>query len=227
MSADQPEPDKAALSPAAPSPVFADRRRVSQDERRAAILAAALDVFSTHGFAAARLDDVAQKAVVAKGTLYLYFPDKEALFEQLLTSLASPVLGRLEALSAAEHLSADVVLGEIIDLFQSQVLGTPRERILRLIIAEGPRFPRIAQLYHRDIISKGRQLLRKIVERGYERGELANNALAKFPQLFFAPVMVAVIWNALFGAFDPLDIRGMLEQHKRLMLGPDTREKRP
>jgi AcrR family transcriptional regulator len=202
-----------------------DRRRVSQDQRRAAILAAALEVFSENGFAMARLDDVAHKAGVAKGTLYLYFPDKEALFEQLLTSLASPLLQRLEALSTAETLPADAVLSQILTLFQTQVLGTPRERILRLIIAEGPRFPRIAELYHREIISKGREFIRKIATRGHERGELPSDALARFPQLFFAPLMVAVIWSSLFGAFDPLDVNGLIEAHRRLIFGLDGQEK--
>ena len=64
--------------------------RRAPGERQEAILAAALDVFSEHGFAAARLDDIATRAGVAKGTLYLYFPDKETLFEQMLTSVAAP-----------------------------------------------------------------------------------------------------------------------------------------
>ena len=118
-----------------------EKRRVSQDERRAAILDAALDVFAENGFAAARLDDVAQKAGVAKGTLYLYFPDKEALFEDLLRGVASPVLDRFAALSADTTIPAGVMLERILEVFASQIIGTKRERLVRLIITEGPRFP--------------------------------------------------------------------------------------
>jgi AcrR family transcriptional regulator len=196
-----------------------DRKRVSQDERRSTILSAALDVFSEHGFAAARLDDVAKKAGVAKGTLYLYFPDKEALFEELLLSFAQPVLQRIQALSAHSSQSTPVVLERILQLFQEEIIGSGRERLLRLIITEAPRFPRIAEFYHREIVSKGREIIRAIAVRGYERRELPNDALAKFPQLFFAPIVTAVVWSSLFSRFDPLDVKAMLENHLKLVLG--------
>ncbi len=197
----------------------AERKRPTQDERRAAILAAALDVFSENGFAAARLDDVAQKAGVAKGTLYLYFPDKEALFEALLQGLVNPVFQRIAALSAEPGLPASAVLERILDLFRNEVIGTNRERLMRLIIAEGPRFPRIAEFYHREVISKGREIIRTVVARGYEEGELPSDAMARFPQLFFAPLLTAVIWRSLFSRFDPLDVNAMIECHRKLMLG--------
>jgi AcrR family transcriptional regulator len=195
------------------------QKRVSPDERRAAILDAALDVFAENGFAAARLDDVAQKAGVAKGTLYLYFPDKEALFEELLRGLASPILDRFAALAADDTIPAGVMLERILQVFASQIIGTKRERMVRLIIAEGPRFPRIAEFYHREVISKGREIIRTIAARGHERGELPSDALTKFPQLFFAPLLMAVIWRSLFSRFDPLDVNAMIESHRRLMLG--------
>lgn len=203
---------------------FAERRRPTQDERRAAILAAALDVFAENGFAAARLDDVAQRAGVAKGTLYLYFPDKEALFEALLQGLVSPVLQRIEVLSEDTALPASAILTGILTVFQTEIIGTNRERILRLIISEGPRFPRIAEFYHREVISKGREIIRTIAARGYERGELPSDAMAKFPQLFFAPLLTAVVWRSLFSRFDPLDVNAMIECHRKLMLGQKDEE---
>ncbi|MGB9166446.1 MAG: TetR/AcrR family transcriptional regulator [Rhodomicrobium sp.] len=209
---EQPAPKRGA-------PELNERRRPSQDERRAAILAAALDVFAENGFAAARLDDVAQKAGVAKGTLYLYFPDKEALFEALLQGLVSPVLERIQALSADQTLPSSAALEGILTVFQTEIIGTSRERLLRLIIAEGPRFPKIAEFYHREVISKGREIIRAIASRGYERGELPSDAMARFPQLFFAPLLTAVVWRSLFSRFDPLDVNAMIECHRKLMLG--------
>jgi AcrR family transcriptional regulator len=207
---------RASKAEAQPAP---EKRRVSQDERRAAILDAALDVFAENGFAAARLDDVAQKAGVAKGTLYLYFPDKEALFEELLRGVASPILDRFTALSADPAIPAGVMLERIMETFASQVIGTKRERLVRLIITEGPRFPRIAEFYHREVISKGREIIRAVVKRGFERGELSSDAMARFPQLFFAPLLLAVIWRAMFSQFDPLDVPAMIDAHRELMLG--------
>src|SRR5271157_5062947 len=107
---------KVRFKPAGRAGDKAPRRRATPEERQEAILKAALDVFSEHGFAAARLDDVAQRAGVAKGTLYLYFPDKEALFENLLLSLAQPVLQRIAALSTDHNQPAGVVLEQILAL---------------------------------------------------------------------------------------------------------------
>jgi AcrR family transcriptional regulator len=198
----------------------AEKKRITQEERREAILHAALSVFSEQGFAAARLDDVAQRAGVAKGTLYLYFPDKEALFEQLLLSMAGPVLARFDALSADDSRSAAALLSDILEFIQTNILNSGRVHILRLIISEGPRFPRIAEFYHREVVSKGREIIRTIAKRGVARGELPSDALTRFPQLFFAPVLVAVFWEALFSKFDKLDVAGMLAEHRKLMFGP-------
>ncbi len=110
-------------------------------------------------------------------------------------------------------------------LFQNEVLGTNRERLIRLIIAEGPRFPKIAEIYHREVISKGREIIRTLVARGCEKGELPSDAMARFPQLFFAPLLIAVIWRSLFSRFDPLDVSAMIEAHRKLMLGLKDEEK--
>ena len=114
--------------------------------RKQAILDAALDVFAERGFEAARLDDVAARAGVAKGTLYLYFEDKEALFEEVVRGAVSPILERLDLLATAPDLPTDKILENLFAVFEKEVLGTKRKLLLRLIIAEGPRFPRIARI---------------------------------------------------------------------------------
>src|SRR5262249_25606246 len=163
--------------------------KISAEERRQRILAAALEAFAEQGFAAARLDDVAENAGVAKGTLYLYFKDKEALFEALILSAIAPVLARFEALAVQEDVSTERLLAKFLDLFRTEVLETPRKKLLRLIIAEGPRFPKVARFYHRQVVSKGLALLRRIAERAWRRGELRSDALVRFPHLMFAPLL--------------------------------------
>lgn len=197
------------------------RRRFTMEERRDAILNAALDVFSERGFAAARLDDVAAKAGVAKGTLYLYFEDKEALFEQLLKKAVQPVLTRLADLSARENVPAQTVFSAILELFQTEVLGSPREKIVRLVISEGQRFPQLAKYYHSEVISRGLPIIRALAERAKARGELTSDALVNFPQLFFAPVLMSIVWNSLFSEFDRLDISGLLAAHKKILFKPE------
>src|SRR2546423_4020990 len=85
-----------------PAPAAPTARAVRQARRRAAILAAALEEFSARGFASTRLDDVAERAGVAKGTIYLYFRDKESLFQELVRAMLSPIVGALEAAPMAD-----------------------------------------------------------------------------------------------------------------------------
>src|SRR5262249_25893214 len=115
-------------------------RAARRDERRAAILAAALDEFAARGFAATRLDDVARRAGVAKGTIYLHFRDKESLFQELVRSMLSPLVGTIEA-AALRDLPIRAVVETIVDLFVNEIYGTRRKDVIRLIIAEGRAFP--------------------------------------------------------------------------------------
>jgi AcrR family transcriptional regulator len=199
-----------------PSP--ASKRREASEQRRQAILDAAIDVFSAKGFAAARLDDVAVRAGVAKGTIYLSFKDKEDLFEQILLTALKPLLGEAQAIVGDPSLPFDVLLGKLFAFLRKEILATRRRDILRLIITEGHRFPRIAEMYHREVLSKGIAIMQGVVRRAHARGELASDDLARFPQLVAAPLILAVVWDGLFSKFQPLDVEGLLEAHKRLLV---------
>lgn len=185
-------------------------------EKRALILAAALDEFSQKGFAAARLDDVAKRADVAKGTIYLYFKDKEALFQELLRAEISPVIAMLEAvLAGGGAATAPVPLRElafrVADLFVDQVISTRRKDIVRLILTEGPRFPKLAEFYYREVIARGLTAFRARARRAVEEGELKSDALARFPHLIVAPAMIAIMWKSMFDRFEPLDVRALMK----------------
>jgi AcrR family transcriptional regulator len=193
-------------------------RAERQAQRREAILAAALDEFSARGFAAARLDDVAKRADVAKGTIYLYFRDKEALFQELVRSMLSPVVGLIEAAPMAD-LPARMVIGAIADVFVREVFGTRRKDVIRLIITEGQRFPKLAEIYYHEVIERAVPAVRALMARAVARGELPNDALARFPQLLFAPAMVALMWNGLFGRFAPIELREILKAHIDMVFG--------
>jgi AcrR family transcriptional regulator len=202
------------------------RRQQASEQRKLAILRAGLEVFAERGFAAARLEDVAEKAGVGKGTIYLFFRDKEDLFEQIVLGAVSPVLAMFAGAAAAPDTSTDVILSRLFDLFRVEVLGTWRKEVLRLVITEGARFPRIAEFYHREVISKGLVIIRRITRRAIVRGELQSDGVDRFPQLIFAPLLLALIWDGLFSAIEPLDIEGLLKAHRELLLGP-TRRSRP
>ena len=179
---------------------------------------AALDEFSARGFAAARLDDVAKCAGVAKGTIYIHFRDKEALFQEIVRSLMGPFVGTLEGVFAAD-VPLRALTDQIVELFIREVFGTRRKDIIRLIMTEGPRFPKLAEFYYREVLSRVLGGARARLARGVERGEIPHAALARFPQLVAAPAMLAIIWTGLFDRFEPLDVRELLRAHMNILFG--------
>lgn len=199
-----------------PAPSRPSKRARAASERRQAILAAGLDEFTAKGFAATRLDDVAKRAGVAKGTIYLHFKDKDALFREMVTVALGPLIARL-ADPPLTGGSARAALDAFADLFVHEVAGTRRGDILRLIIAEGARFPALAEFYYREVVMHGLAGLRKILDYGVARGEIRNRALPHFPQIVVAPAVVGVIWQGLFGRLAPLDLSAMLRVHLELI----------
>jgi AcrR family transcriptional regulator len=189
-----------------------DARSARAAARREAILTAALDEFSARGFAAARLDDVARRAGVAKGTIYLYFTDKEALFQELILFQLSPVVGVFEAALAGD-LPLTVIIDQAIETFVREIYGTHRKEVMRLIITEGPRFPTLADFYYREVLARMLKAMRARLVRALERGEIADDVLIRFPQLIGAASVLAVIWQGLFERFEPLDVRAMLRAY--------------
>jgi AcrR family transcriptional regulator len=195
-----------------------DRQGGRRGERREAILAAALEEFAARGFADARLDDVARRASVAKGTIYLYFRDKEDLFQELVRAMVSPLVGAITS-APLQDIPIRAVVEMIADVFVNQIYGTRRKDVLRLIISEGPRFPKLAEFYYREVIARVLPILRARLELAVKRGELANDALARFPQLLVAPALMAIIWSGLFERFTPLDVRALMRAHLDLIFG--------
>jgi AcrR family transcriptional regulator len=186
--------------------------------RRDAILAAALEEFSARGFEATRLDDVAKRADVAKGTIYLYFRDKEALFQELIRTMLTPIVGSIEAMGAAE-LPVNVLAERIVDLFVTEVYETRRKDVIRLMITEGRRFPKLAEFYYREVLSRIIAAVRALLARAAARGEVPA-ALVDFPQIIAAPGLVAIIWSGLFERFEPLDVRAMMKAHVEMLFAP-------
>jgi AcrR family transcriptional regulator len=208
--------------PAGPGRRPLSRRSASRAQkssaRRAAILTAALEEFSARGFVAARLDDVARRAGVAKGTIYLHFADKEALFQELVRTTLGPVVAGLDQLRATD-LPIRVVLERFADLFVSAIYETRRRDVVHLVIAEGVRFPKLAEFYYREVVERGMATMRALLERAIARGEIPHAALARFPQLVAAPCIIAVIWRSLFDRFAHIDAASMMRAHIEILLG--------
>ena len=201
-----------------PKPARKGVREARSAARREAILAAALDEFSLRGFEAARLDDVARRAGVAKGTIYLYFRDKESLFQELIRAMLTPVVGTIEAMGEGD-LPFRAIADRIAEFFVREIYETRRRDVIRLMIAEGPRFPKLAEFYYREVLSRIIAAMRALLRRAAARGEVSPG-LVDFPQIIAAPGLIAILWSCLFERFEPLDVRAMMKTHIELIFAP-------
>ena len=215
--------EPASRPPARPRPRW--RRRA--EARPAEILEAALTVFSARGFAAAKLDDVAKEAGVSKGTLYLYFKSKEALFEAMAMELMRvPVLAQLETIAKAE--TATEGLKQLIQ-FMTRMLDDPRRSALpKLIIAESAGFPELARIWLKTVIQPVRKRLVELIEAGIARGEFRAVDPWATTKLVIAPFLLTAIWRRTFEHLDNrrFDFAALLRQHMEFLLrglAPDRR----
>jgi AcrR family transcriptional regulator len=164
------------------------------------LLSAALDLFVERGYAATRLDDVAARAGVSKGTLYLYFTNKEDLFKAVVREHLVPVLGEAEqTIDQYEGHSSDL-LRELILGWWTRVGDTKLSGISKLMMAESRNFPEVAQFYHDEVISRGNAMIARALERGMARGELRKIAPAQVTQVIVAPVIMLMLWKHSFSA---------------------------
>ena len=148
------------------------------------------------------------------------------MFEEVVRGAVAPILERLGVLAAAPDISADKTLEFLFSMFEKEVLGTKRKLLLRLIIAEGPRFPRIAEFYYRNVVARIMPLIAKMAEHAVQRGEFSSDALARYPQLVAAPLLVAVIWDALFATIKPLDVADFFSAYRRVLTSKARRASR-
>jgi AcrR family transcriptional regulator len=197
-------PDAADEGPSRPAAPRWQRRK---EARPAEILDAALSVFAEKGFAAARLEQVARRAGVSKGTLYLYFDSKEALFEAVVRSAIVPRIADAESLLAAHDGSAAELLGKLYRAF-ADVMADPKvSAIPKLVISEAGNFPELARFYLREVVSRGLRLMQAVLERGVARGEFIPVDPHHATRLLIAPVLFLALWRQSLGRHDekPLD----------------------
>jgi hypothetical protein len=115
-------------------------------------------------------------------------------------------------------LPLDAILRLMFTRMREEVLETRRREVIRLILSEAGRFPELAELYHREVIGRGMGLLRTVLKRAAERGEIEAEHVLRFPQLVVAPFLVALLWTNLFQQYEPLDVKAMLDAHVDLLV---------
>jgi AcrR family transcriptional regulator len=196
------------------------RWRRRKEARPDEIMTAALDVFAERGFAATKLEDIARRAGVTKGTIYLYFHNKEALFKALVRETIVPVIEQGEAI-------AKTFTGSARDLFERLVRGyfnlvgeTALAGIPRLMIAEAGNFPELARFYYEEVVTRGHRLMAGVLERGIKAGEFRQLNVPVATKLAMAPLIHAVVARKAFAACMPegFDVGTYLDTHIDLYL---------
>jgi len=209
----------AAPKPAARRP-RSPRWRRRKDARPEEIVAAALDVFVERGFARTKLEDVARRAGVTKGTIYLYFENKEALFKALIRQTIVPVIAQGEELARSFTGSARDLFERLVREYWRLVGETSLVGIPKLMMAEANNFPELARFYYEEVVTRGHRLMAGVLERGIKAGEFRPVNVAVATKLAMAPVMHAVIARRAFSACMPegFDVGKYLDTHIDLYL---------
>ena len=180
-----------------------------KDARPQELLAAALDLFVERGFASTRLEDVARRAGVSKGTLYLYFTNKEELFKAVVRDSIVPVIGAAEdSIADFEGHSADL-LRLVVQGWWDQLGATKASGIIKLVMAEAGNFPDLARFYQEEVIARGTRMMAGMLDRGIARGEFRAVDVSVMTQVLIAPLLMLVTWKHSVG---PCDM-GQLDPH--------------
>jgi AcrR family transcriptional regulator len=183
-----------------PMPDSKPRWERRKEARPQELLAAALDLFVERGYAATRLDDVAARAGVSKGTLYLYFTNKEELFKAVVRENVLPVIGEAEGIIESYE-------GPSAELFRQIALGwwerignTKLSGITKLIMAESSNFPEVTQFYHDEVITRSNAMVMRMLERGIARGEFRPVDVSQAVSVVIAPMLMLMMWKHSFSA---------------------------
>jgi len=197
-------------------------RQRTKEQRPGQILEAAFAEFAEKGYAAARLEDVARRIGVTKGTIYVYFPSKQELFQQVCRSFLLPVFDEMERLPEEFHGTAADLLRAILAIGYRDLVATPRSReFLRLMIGEASREPELVAFYSRELIHRGNGALRAVLARGVATGEFRPDAarlLDAFPEILVAPTVLATLNRLMLGDPGDVDTTDQMEAHLALLL---------
>jgi len=185
------------------------------EDRPREICAAALEVFAEKGFAAAKLDEIAKRAGVSKGTLYLYFEDKEQLFRAVVRDSIAP---NVEAITSAVA-SADIPFAEVIPRFLTgfaQSIGKiPVGSVAKMVIGESRNFPELARVWHDEVASKAIGAMAALVARAQERDEVRPGDPRLYAFSLMGPMILGALWTATLVPVggEPLDLESLANQH--------------
>lgn len=177
------------------SPIQLKKHERRKEERPSELITAALDLFVERGFAATKMDDIAAKAGVSKGTLYLYFDSKEALFKAVIEQGVLPLLDEGEMLLKQFDGNARLLLQEFMLRWWRLMGETSLGGIPKLMIAEAGNFPKVATYYYENVIVRGRNLIAQVLTLGINSGEFREMDIESTTDVIMSPVLMLIVWK--------------------------------
>ncbi|HEY0981608.1 MULTISPECIES: TetR/AcrR family transcriptional regulator [unclassified Schlesneria] len=195
------------------------KRQRRKEARPQEILAAAVSVFTEKGFAAAQVQEIATRAGVAKGTVYLYYKTKQEIFEEIVRANVSPVFSKLNDLLHVRQGSAADLLCVVLESLYRELVDVPDRRVvIKVLISEGGQFPELVEFYYREVLQFAEKLLRTLLENGRDAGEFRACPALLEPRVVVGPVILASVWRMTFEKISPLDLPKFVKAHLDLVL---------
>src|SRR3984885_10411353 len=196
-----------------------ETRRRRKAERPQEIVEAAFIEFSRNGYAMTTLDQIAERAGVTKGTIYVYFENKEHLFISMVREAMKATLDTVQDMfERHDGSTADLLRAQFSFIYQHIVEDRRRREVVRMLIAEAARFPELADRYHEEILRPCLDMLQRAIQRGIDRGEFRKSAIVDLPQIVFAPIVLVDQWMMMFDDRQPLDLKAYFDAHLDLVL---------
>jgi AcrR family transcriptional regulator len=192
----------------------------AKEDRRGAILSAALDEFFERGFAAAKMDDIARRTGVSKGTVYLYYPSKDAVFEALIEAVVVPTVARIEAAAGAAP-SALLGIRALAMLAPTLLRTSSLPRLMKVMIGDARTFPDVVRRYRTEVIERILGMIAAMLARAMESGEIRRSDPALTARLVVAPVVLSGVWEIVFN----LDGEASVDLEALFALHADTLER--
>jgi AcrR family transcriptional regulator len=194
-------------------------QRRSEDRPRE-ICAAALDVFAEKGFAAAKLDEIARRAGVSKGTLYLYFKDKEELFRAVVRDSIAPNVGAVTSAVSSLEMPFEQAIRAFFAAFAESIGRIPVGAVAKMVIGESRNFPELARVWHDEVASKAIGAMASLVAKAQERGEVRPGDPRLYAFSLMGPMILGALWTATLVPVGgvPIDFAKLAAQHAEVAL---------
>jgi AcrR family transcriptional regulator len=194
------------------------RRR--KEARPSEIVAAALEVFAERGFASARLDEIAARAGVSKGALYLYFETKEDLFRAVVTDRVAPNIEMVLTFARSFEGSFADLVRMLLPRAAAVVQASGAGRVLKMVVGESRNFPELARTWHDEVINKAITAISGLIESAQARGEIVAGEPRLHALSLASPLLAGVLWRETFEPIGaaPIDLEALARQHVETVL---------